>query len=447
MSFSRWATKEEIKGRLKGIRLNDNINTSGIPLLKEGEELYISDSDMHNLVIGCTGSGKTQSVILPSLKLSIKSNESILVNDPLGELYKSNAKKLQEEGYNTILLDFQDSRYGNNWNPLTLAYKLYKEGNTDKAIDLIDDLGYYLFEDPTRTNSDPFWVNSVINYFGGLTLYLFENAKEEEINLKSIETLTNQISESKLSQEFIEKIDSNSLIYSKLVGILKAPAETKGSILAVFRQKIEKFIAKENLTNMLSTTDFDITNILKEKTAVFIVSGTSTQSESLIPLFVNQIIDAVSIYDKRERKLNMLLDEFDSLLPIKNFVKKLEYSRSLGIKITVCIRSFIHLQNMYSKEEVEILKMCFGNIIYLLSKDIYTLEEISKYCGEVKENTPLISKEELQTLEPFEAIVIMTRMMPIRTKLQADYKIDWGYSNEEINFPQRKLNEIKTYKY
>ena len=66
---------------------------------------------------------------------------------------------------------------------------------------------------------------------------------------------------------------------------------------------------------------------------------------------------------------------------------------------------------MYSKEEVEILKMCFGNLIYLLSKDIYTLEEISRYCGEEKENKPLISKEELQTLEPFEV-----RLVEIRKK-------------------------------
>ena len=447
MSYSRWATEAEMKERLKKIDIRESVQTSGIPILKEDNKFYINDSEMHNLVIGSTGSGKTQAVILPSLKLSIKANESILVEDPIGELYKMTAKHLQDEGYNTIVIDLEDSRKGNNWNPLTLAYRLYKEGDKDKALDLVDDLGYYLFSDTTKTNSDPFWVNSVINYFSGLTLYLFENATEEEINLKSIECLTNQINENKLSQEFIEKIDSNSIIYSKLVGTLKAPAETKGSILAVFRQKIEKFVAKENLTNMLSTTDFDITNIVKEKTAIFIVSGTTSQCENLVPLFVNQAIDTVSLYGNKERKLNVLLDEFDSLLPIRNFARKLEYCRYLGIRITVCIRSYIHLQNMYSKEEVEILKMCFGCIIYLLSADIYTIEEISKYCGEVRENTPLISKEELQTLNPFVSFIIMTRMMPFKTKLMADYKIDWGYTNEKVELPQRKINEIKIFNY
>ena len=447
MSYSRWATEVEMKENLEKVNIKEEVKCSGIPLVYEDNNFYVNRSDIHNLIIGSTGSGKTQSVVLPLLKLSMMANESMIINDPLGELYKVNAKKLQDEGYKTIVIDLEDSRKGNNWNPLTLPYMLYKEGNKDKALDLIDDLGYYLFEDSNRNNSDPFWVNSVINYFTGITLYLFENAKEEEINLKSVESLTNQIHENKLSQEFLEKIDSNSLIYSKLVGTLKAPSETKGSILAVFRQKIEKYVAKENLTNMLSTTDFDITNIIKDKTAVFIISGMSTQGENLIPLFVNQIIDIVSLYGKKERNLVMLLDEFDDLLPIRNFAKKLTLCRYLGINVTVCIRSYIHLQNMYSKEEVEILKMCFGCIIYLLSSDIYTIEEISKYCGEVKENTPLISKEELQTLNTFEAVVIMTRMMPFKTKLIPDYKIDWGYENEEMDIPERKINNISIFKY
>ena len=37
------------------------------------------------------------------------------------------------------------------------------------------------------------------------------------------------------------------------------------------------------------------------------------------------------------------------------------------------------LLNVYGKENTEMIKMCFGKIIYLLSNDIYTLEEISKY--------------------------------------------------------------------
>ena len=193
MSYSRWATEVEMKENLEKVNIKEGVKCSGIPLVYEDNNFYVNRSDIHNLIIGSTGSGKTQSTILPLLKLSMMANESMIINDPVGELYRVNAKKLQNEGYKTIVIDLEDSRKGNNWNPLTLPYMLYKEGNKDKALDLIDDLGYYLFEDSNRNNSDPFWVNSVINYFTGITLYLFENAKEEEINLKSVESLTNQI--------------------------------------------------------------------------------------------------------------------------------------------------------------------------------------------------------------------------------------------------------------
>ena len=96
------------------------------------------------------------------------------------------------------------------------------------------------------------------------------------------------------------------------------------------------------------------------------------------------------------------------------------------------------------KENVNILKYCFENIIYLLSEDIPTLEEISKYCGE-NNNKPLVSVEELKSLDYFETVINMVRMMPIKTKLLPDYEINWGYDEQTIELPKRKEQEIKLY--
>ena len=74
------------------------------------------------------------------------------------------------------------------------------------------------------------------------------------------------------------------------------------------------------------------------------------------------------------------------------------------------------------------LKMVFGNIIYLLANDLETLEEISKLCGKKKVNDnfePLITVEELKLLDMFEAIILIPRINPIRTKLVPDYQIKW----------------------
>ena len=446
MNYARWATKEEVAKRLKPVNLQTGVTKVGTPIAYDDNYLYIDEKEAHNLVIGCTGSGKTQVNILPTLRLAMKANQPFVLNDPKGEIYLKLSSELKRQGYNVLILNFDDANYGNNWNPLELPYKMYNE-NKDKSIKLLEDLGYYLFFDP-KDKSDPFWINSVTDYFTGIALYLFENGTKEEIHLNSIYAISNKLNESNNYKEFITKIDKNSNIYQNLVGTLTSPTDTRGSIIAVFNQKMKKYISRENLANMLSASDFDICNISNEKTAMFIINGHTDYCDNLIPLLVNQIVEGVNFYGKQEKILSILLDEFDNMIPIKDFSRLIDFSRSIRVKFTVVIRSYKHLMNMYSKEETEILKMCFGNIIYLLANDIYTLEEISNFCGNqlVDEKIiPLITPEELKTMEIFNAIVIMPRMMPYKTKLLPDYQIDWGYKDELATFPKRKLNNTKNY--
>ena len=446
MSYARWATKDEVVARLKPVNLQTGVQKVGTPIMYDENYLYIDEKECHNLVIGCTGSGKTQVNILPTLKLAMMAGQPFVVTDPKGEIYQQLANQLKKEGYNVLSINFDNPKYGNNWNPLELVYKIYQD-NKDKAIKLIEDLGYYLFFDP-KDSSDPFWLNSTIDYFTGLTLYLFEKAKADEIHLSSIFNLSNYLNEKGNSTQFIENIDKNSTIYMNLAGTLLAPPETRGSILSVFNQKIKKYISRETLSNMLSATDFDLANISNTKTALFIINGHTNYCDNLIPLLVNQIVEGVNLFGKQENTLSILLDEFDNMIPIRDFARLIDFSRSIRVKFTVVVRSYRHLENMYSKEDTEILKMCFGNIIYLLANDIYTLEEISNYCGnqlidgEIK---PLITPEELKTMEVFNAIVIMPRMMPFKTKLLPDYQIDWGYEKVIEEFPLRTENIVNNF--
>ena len=445
MSYARWATKEELADKLDAIDLKVGVSKAGIPMAFDENYLYVDTKEAHSMIIGSTGSGKTQTTILPMIKLAMIAGESVIVNDPKGELYGRCAENFKRRGYNVIALDFEDARYGNAWNPLRVAYDLYNNDKRDKAIKSLEDIGYYLFYDAKEKDSDPFWINSTINYFVGLTLYLFENADINETNLYSIFQLSNYLNKNDNGKKFIDKLDQNSLIYMNLVGTLKAPAETKGSILSVFTQKIKKYLSREDLTNMLCSSDFEINKIGTQPTALFIISGISNYCNNLIPLLINQIIDAVDTYGTKEKNINILLDEFDSMVPIRDFSRMIEYCRSIKVKFVITIRSYIHLCNMYSKDDAEILKMCFGNLIYLLSDDIYTLDEISRYCGNKENGEPLMSIEDLKTINIFEGIVIIPRTMPFKTKFLPDFKIEYGFEDIDSNVPLRKENEIKIY--
>ena len=97
----------------------------------------------------------------------------------------------------------------------------------------------------------------------------------------------------------------------------------------------------------------------------------------------------------------------------------------------------LNLINTYGKDNIEIIKLCFSNIVYLYTNDLYTLEEIQRICGNENENKPLVSIEELKTIEPFNAIFLIPRMMPYKTKLIPDFKIDWNINFEREEFKLR----------
>lgn len=440
MQYARWATKEEIKERLLPINLKKGVKEVGIPLMYEDDTIYVDKYKAHTLLIGATGSGKTQTTILPIINLAMKANESLFVVDPKGEMYKRTANQLEKEGYNVTAIDFENTTLGNNWNPLSLAYQVYKEGNKDKAQDMIEEIGYYLFSEETNESMDPFWLNATTDYFTGLTLYLFDNYEENQINLKNIVVLSNEISENG-SLEFLEKLDKYSTIYLNLVTTLKSPKETKGSILSVFQQKIKPFVSRENLSNLLSTTDTSFKELLSTKSAIFIVTESSTIAKRLTPLYISQLLESKDLYNNNV-PLNMLLDEFGNMLKLKNFTTLLSRARGLNVEITMVVQNYMQLINVYGKEKTEMLKLCFANILYLLSNDIYSLEEISKMCGEVSKDVPLITVEELKTMKQFEAIVITPRVYPYKTKLIPSYKIDWGYEVLEKEMPKRNIQKI-----
>lgn len=446
MAYSRWATVEELKSKLTPISYDSEIKKSGIPMMYDDNNLYIKDDEAHTLVIGSTGSGKTQSITLPQLRLAIKAQESFIVHDVKGEIYNILSGELKNQNYNTVVINLDDPTIGNNFNPLSLPYELYKNGKKDKAIELLENVGYYFCCNETfNTNIDPFWNNSATSLFIGLALYLFDNAKEEEINISSLLSIASDFD--KLSEQ-VKKYNKTSPTYINLSNIILAPSETKGSILSVFIQNMRLFVSRETLLKMLSLSDFDIKNIQKDKTALFIISNNKPTSKRLIPLIVEECYYAVRYTNDKTRRLNVIIDEFENLIPIKDFNNMLTLARSYNIKFSVFIRSLLELRNTYGTEGAEVLKIVFGNIIYLLANDTETLENISKLCGNQQTEKgfePLISVEDLKLLNNFEAVILIPRIYPIKTKLLPDYKIDWKFSDEKVAIKERKSEEIKTF--
>jgi len=121
----------------------------------------------------------------------------MIITDPKGEIYEKTSNMLRAKGYQILLLNFRDPQNGNSWNPLDLPYQMYKAGNKDKAVELLDDLAVNILHDEDAKD-DPFWQNTSADYFSGLAMALFDDAKPEEININSI-SLMSTIGEEKFN--------------------------------------------------------------------------------------------------------------------------------------------------------------------------------------------------------------------------------------------------------
>ena len=470
--YSRWLSEEELKKELKQVNVQDKTATAGgIPLINNGKKMWVDDGEGHNLIIGSTGAGKTQVAIFPLVHSLAKHDESMIITDPKGEIYETTAEMLKKRGYNVVLLNFRNPQQGSGWNPLHLPYKYYKEGNSDKANELTDDLAKNILYDENNKGNDPFWENTSADYFSGICLGLFEDAKENEINLNSVNLFTT-IGEDKCgpnstySNEYFRLTkDPTSPAYVSASSTISAPNETKGSILSVFKQKIRLFASRENLSEMLSHSDFEFEDIGKKKTAVFIVIQDEKKTyHSLVTIFLKQCYETLVDYaqkcgGKLPYRTNFILDEFANMPPLKDVDAMVSAARSRRMRFYFVIQNYAQLSEVYGKEKGNTIKTNCTNIIYLISSEIDALEEISKACGEIKvktdkkdkdgkaieETRPLITISDLQTLKMGEIILLRLRMPPFRTKLKLNYQIDWKDDCEKATYPTREKQPLHTF--
>ena len=461
--YSRWATDKEFKKGLEVVEIKqDTLPAAGIALYSKKGKMWVDNGEDHYLVMGATGSGKTVIVAKPMIKLLAKHNESMILTDPKGELYESSAALLKEKGYNIITLNFRDPQKGNAWNPMTLPYKLYKEGNQDKAIELLDDLALnILYEE--KSSGDPFWEKTAADYFTGLALGLFEDGTEDQININSV-NLMSSLGEERFGgpnnnyiKEYFNAKDPAKAAYINASGTVFTADETKQGIIATFKQKMKLFSERANLSEMLSYSDFDMRDIGRKKTAVFlIVQDEKKTLHPLATIFIKQCYETlIDVAQESGGKLpfrtNFILDEFANMPPLKDVTTMVTAARSRLIRFTFIIQNFAQLTQVYGKENGDTIRgNC--NLLYLISSEIAALEEISKMCGEVKSkekektaSTPLVTVSDLQRLNQFEIIVLRRRMFPYKTRFQTDFEVDWGRTYPNETPPERQRRELQLF--
>ena len=459
--FGRFAKEDEYKKfeKVEPVELTAKESTAaGFPLVydKKKNLVYVDNGEAHSLVIGATGSGKTQMVINPLVNILSKKGESMVITDPKGEIFEKNGEMLKDLGYDVIVVNFRDPQNGSCWNPYTLPYKYYKEGNQDKANELLNDMAINIATDEKA--DDPFWTNSAADYLTGLSLGMFEDAPEDEISISTVNLMITvgeeKVGASTYIKEYFKFKDPASPAAINALGTVNAPQDTKNSVLSVLKQKIKVFAVTQNLAEMLSRSDFDMETIGERKTAVFmIIQDEKTTYHALATIFVKQCYESlIAVAQRHGGKLpvrtNFLLDEFANMPKFKDITTMITAARSRQIRMTMIIQNFAQLKQVYGNEDAETIRGNCGNILYLLTGELSALEEISKLCGDKivkvgkdkkEETRPLITVTELQRFKQDEVLVLKHRLPPLRTKFLPFWNTDFGYGKNNAEVPPAKV--------
>mgnify|MGYP002167978823 CR=1 FL=1 len=115
--YSKLMSESDMKkdyGIKKVHLIDDSYDAGGFPVINNGKDAWVDDSGQpHALIMGASGSGKTQAFMFPLIKILGRHGESMIVTDPKGELYENCGALLKEKGYYTF------SMHGNKasmWN-------------------------------------------------------------------------------------------------------------------------------------------------------------------------------------------------------------------------------------------------------------------------------------------------------------------------------------------
>lgn len=121
------------------------------------EKIYYTDENLHWLIVGSSGSGKSRSIIIPTITHLGLAGENLFISDVKGELYLYTAPKLKELGYNVIAIDYINFLKSSCYNYLDIVINAVENDDIPKAESLVNDIVNILVE--TNDKTEPIWKN------------------------------------------------------------------------------------------------------------------------------------------------------------------------------------------------------------------------------------------------------------------------------------------------
>lgn len=269
-------------------------------------------------------------------------------------------------------------------------------------------------------------------------------------------------SKTKLFQLYLDRFRSSTSRSKKnLSGYLESSDNTQTSFYSTFKNKLRDVLTNESVERILSSNDIDLKAIGEEKTAIFLIVHDEKKTYyRLSTMFVKQVYEALIKSARNEANLrlkvplNIILDEFGNMPPVKDIDAMLTAARSRGIRLTLIVQDFGQIDKQYGKDMAKTIKGNVMNTVYILSGAPDTLKEISERAGtkrewnkdkKMYEDVKLFSVDRLSHFKLGEVLILSQRHNPYFVKLPGYDQYIFYEDNLEDSFDIVPKPEVKYY--
>ena len=504
---ARWATKAEVKRTFISLPFEPDKWRKGenIPQSSKGDVIQgtvvgcrthgkktvalVDDGDVHTLMIGAAGVGKTAYFLYPNIELACASGMSFISTDTKGDVARNYGTiASQYYGYNVSVLDLRNPTRSDENNILHLVNKymdLYLQDKTDlsskaKAEKYAKITAKTIINigggDSSNYGQNAFFYDAAEGLLASVILLLAEFGDKNERHIVSV---------FKLIQDLLAKYQPDpkvkpKMYFSKLMD--KLPSEHKAkwlagaalnasdqsmlSVMSTALSRLNSFLDSELEQMLCFGTAIDAEKFCNERSAIFIVlPEEDTSKYFMVSLLIQQLYREILVLadengGKLKNRVMFYCDEFGTFPKIEGAESMFSAGRSRKISIVAIIQSFAQLEQNYGKQGMEIITdntqlTVFGGF----APNSQSAEVLSKALGEQTVlsgsisngrdrsqslqmiGRPLMTVDELKSMPKGQFIVMKTGTHPMISKLKLFFK--WGIKFEdEYRLPDKTARAV-----
>lgn len=436
---------------------------------KKKTTAMVDTGDVHALMIGAAGVGKTAYWLYPCIEYACASGMSFLSTDTKGDVMRNYGGVAKEYGYNVSVIDLRNPTKSNGNNLLNLVNKymdLYKEhpnqlaykAKAEKYAKIISKTIILSGAESASFGQNAYFYDAAEGILTATILLVAEFCEPQKRHIVSVFKIIQELlapSEKRNKNQFQELMallpnDHKAKWFAGAA--LNASDQSMASVMSTALSRLNAFLDSELEQILCFDTEIDAEKFCSEKSAIFIIMPEEAPTTFfMISLIIQQLYrEILAVADEEGGKLKnrciFFCDEFGTLPKIQDAEMIFSASRSRRLQIVPIIQSFSQLDKNYGKEGEEIIVdntqlTIFGGFApnspsaEVLSKALGTRTVLTGSVNKGKNDPseslqmterPLMSADELKAMPKGQFVVMKTGAHPMKERLKLFF--DWGIS-------------------